>query len=503
MTTMTLDLSAVSRIETANVSDLSLDESILSSSGLPDLDAETLEKIRLSLIDEGPIEPLIVWARGEQMIVIDGAARFRLMREMGMSTCPIRLRESTGEAEAVAYRIKKNMTRRHMTLWMRARAAAESVLLNSAKRGNGKGNKWNEIEQIFGVKRDSVEKARDILDGKNNEPNEGDHEKLIAMLEERYVYKDSEGNEKTRSKKIHGAWCDVKRWTDVNAGKEKLPTNTLPICEPPKGVAQKPLKEIINQLHQMDWRDGLRMIPDESVDLIITSPPYHGIMEDYNGAFNECATFEEYLAWMNEGMAEFPRILKTGGLVCINCANITSHPNERSKQYRYAQTHETYRALTDAGLNYFDEICWDRKKSTGKPQAGGGNYPRLKSRKESIILCSKGVQKNRDTGYTYDLTDDERLEWSEDVWHIAIEKSPSRKGKHPFVFSEALPTRLIKLFSNPGALVLDPFCGSGSTCSAAAKLQRHFIGIDKDAGGVYLPHARQRVAEAQEVAVKK
>jgi len=106
-----------------------------------------------------------------------------------------------------------------------------------------------------------------------------------------------------------------------------------------------------------------------------------------------------------------------------------------------------------------------------------------------LVFAKEQFRLEQKKGET-DLTSEEFTALTRSVWTFPTESAA--KVGHPAPFPVELPRRLIKLYSWKGALVLDPFCGSGSTCVAAAQLGRLWIGVDTDPS--YVELARQRVA---------
>ena len=108
---------------------------------------------------------------------------------------------------------------------------------------------------------------------------------------------------------------------------------------------------------------------------------------------------------------------------------------------------------------------------------------------ENILVFAKGNKKLQYKGET-DLTKQEFIDWSLALWRFAPETRQKKFG-HPAMFPEELPKRCIKLFSWVGATVIDVFCGAGTTCKVAKKLNRNFIGFEIDKG--YFEIAKKRI----------
>jgi site-specific DNA-methyltransferase (adenine-specific) len=264
-------------------------------------------------------------------------------------------------------------------------------------------------------------------------------------------------------------------------------------------------RTIANRIYCADSRH-LDMIEDEVVDLVICSPPYN-VGKNYKD-HNDALPLEEYLALLRDVWAECKRVLRPGGRICVNVAGVDRQP------YLPLQSYITQQ-LIELGLLMRGEILWDKAASVGVSTAWGSwqspSNPTLRDVHEYIIVFCKdqfrlpaprspssrvalakqdgegGAQAKGET----DLTSEEFTALTRSIWSFPTE-SASKVG-HPAPFPVELPRRLIKLYSWKGGLVLDPFCGSGSTCVAASQLGRLWIGVDIDPH--YVGLAEKRVAE--------
>lgn len=214
-----------------------------------------------------------------------------------------------------------------------------------------------------------------------------------------------------------------------------------------------------------DSRD-LSFIPNKSVHLIITSPPYN-VGKDYE--LGESLEAWHYL--LEDVLYQCKRKLVDGGRLCINVANTWRKPYQPLHAYVIGMA-------DDLGLLMRGEIIWDKGASVGVSTAWGSwksaSNPTLRDVHEYILVFSKG-EWGRGKGDST-ITRDEFLEYTKSVWQFPTVSA--KKVGHPAPFPLELPERLIKLYSFAGDLVLDPFCGSGQTCIAAMKLERYYIGVD-------------------------
>ena len=210
-------------------------------------------------------------------------------------------------------------------------------------------------------------------------------------------------------------------------------------------------------------------LPDNSVHLMVTSPPYNVGKE-----YDDDLTLDEYLELLSRVFGEVYRKLVTGGRACINVTNIGRKP--------YIPLHAMVtEIMLDLGFLMRGEIIWDKSASGGGSCAWGSwmsaSNPVLRDYHEYILVFSKGSyskdksQMKRDT-----IERDEFIEWTRSVWTFPAVNA--KRIGHPAPFPVELPHRLINLYSYEGDVVLDPFCGSGTTALAAIKNNRNYICYD-------------------------
>jgi site-specific DNA-methyltransferase (adenine-specific) len=223
-------------------------------------------------------------------------------------------------------------------------------------------------------------------------------------------------------------------------------------------------------------------LPDCSVHLMVTSPPYN-VGKDYD----ENLSLDEYLAFLRRVWKEVHRVLVPGGRACVNIANLGRKP--------YIPLNGLIaRELIDLGFLMRGEIIWDKAASSSTSTAWGSwqsaSNPTLRDTHEYILVFSKGsFRRDKMDGRTSTISREEFLEFTKSVWEIPSESA--RKIGHPAPFPVDLPYRLIQLYTFSNEIVLDPFMGSGQTALAALKAGRHFVGYEIN--GEYLELARGRI----------
>jgi len=225
-------------------------------------------------------------------------------------------------------------------------------------------------------------------------------------------------------------------------------------------------------------------LPDDSVHLMVTSPPYN-VGKDYD----EDLTLEQYREFLKRVWKEVHRVLVPGGRACINIANLGRKP--------YIPIHAfIVEDMLDLGFLMRGEVIWDKASSAGSSTAWGSwlspTNPTLRDVHEYIIIFSKGVfgrkkVENREST----ISKDEFLEFTKSVW--TFPSVSARKVGHPAPFPIELPYRLIQLYTFEGEIVLDPFIGGGQTAIAAMKTDRHYIGYEINQE--YVKLAENRIGE--------
>jgi DNA modification methylase len=238
-------------------------------------------------------------------------------------------------------------------------------------------------------------------------------------------------------------------------------------------VQQTPSVEVIIP-SLTDWADKIYClssenmpVPDNSVALAFTSPPYN-VGKDYDVNL----TLEDYLGLIQRVGKDVYRVLKPGGRYVINIANLGRKP--------YIPMHSHfYRIHTEVGFLPMGEIIWQKGKGASGNCAWGSwksaRSPRLRDLHEYLIVLAKGSFSRPDKGES-DIESNEFMEATLSIWQIPPESA--KKVGHPAPFPVELAARVIKLYSYLEDVVLDPFVGAGTTCVAAKMLKRHFVGVD-------------------------
>jgi DNA modification methylase len=222
-------------------------------------------------------------------------------------------------------------------------------------------------------------------------------------------------------------------------------------------------------------------LPDNSIHLLVTSPPYN-VGKEYDADL----TLEEYISFLEHVWVECYRVLVPGGRACINIANLGRKP--------YLPLHIwVTECMLKIGYLMRGEVIWNKAASASSSTAWGSwksaTNPTLRDIHEYILIFSKASYKRAVPLHKENtISDEEFLEFTKSIWTFPAE--PASKVGHPAPFPIELPYRLIQLYSFKGDVVLDPFMGSGQTALAALKAGRHFVGYEINPDYVALAERR-------------
>ena len=233
------------------------------------------------------------------------------------------------------------------------------------------------------------------------------------------------------------------------------------------------------QLHQQDCITWMQSQPAESMDIILTSPPYNFDMP--YGTYRDDIT--DYRSWTAAWIAEVSRILRPRGRFIINIQPRFSH--------REPYHHWVHHAAESAGLLWYGERIWQKNSITNyRGAAGSMGIPSkiyLWYSTEYVQIFSKH-DVYRPTGRADSLiTIEEQVAWSRHhIWTIA----PARQRDHPAQMPAQLVERCLKLFARRGDVIYDPFAGAGTTMVVAQQLGLDSIGTEIDPNYCQLIHHR-------------
>ncbi|NHI93005.1 MAG: site-specific DNA-methyltransferase [Candidatus Lokiarchaeota archaeon] len=239
-------------------------------------------------------------------------------------------------------------------------------------------------------------------------------------------------------------------------------------------------KNLLNKIFCQDSRNMVN-IPDSCIHLMVTSPPYN-VGKEYDADLN----LNEYIGLLTDVFKETYRVLINGGRACINIANIGRKP--------YIPYHKfIIDIMQDIGFFMRGEIIWNKGAGAGVSTAWGSwlsaSNPTLRDIHEYILIFSKGKFSRKKNERENTIKKDEFLNYTKSVWDFPPESA--KKVGHPAPFPLELPYRCIQLYTFKDEIVLDPFCGVGTTALAALQSNRYFICMDKDP--IYVENAKKRI----------
>lgn len=233
-------------------------------------------------------------------------------------------------------------------------------------------------------------------------------------------------------------------------------------------VENKISKKDLNRLYAKS-SENMDEIPDNSIHLMITSPPYN-VGKDYDNDLS----LMEYEELLTNVFSQTYEKLVTGGRACINIANIGRKP--------YLPLHMiVIHIMLKLGFLMRGEIIWDKSASAGGSCAWGSwmsaSNPVLRDYHEYILIFSKeSYSKNKAQVKKDTISKEDFIQWTRSIWTFPA--ANAKRIGHPAPFPLELPHRLINLYSYKEDVVLDPFCGSGTTCLAAIENDRYYVGYD-------------------------
>lgn len=262
-----------------------------------------------------------------------------------------------------------------------------------------------------------------------------------------------------------------------------------------------------NYLDKVFYKNAQNMseLPDSTVDLVVTSPPYFNI-KDYskNGyqtsvhapknehQLGDAQDYKTFIGELLKVWQECERVLKPNGKLAINTplmpmkrADYSTHHNRHIFDLN-ADIQNSIINQDSTEMFLYDVYIWNRTNSTKKLMFGSYPYPRnfyVQNTSEFITIYVKGGKPinnlSHDTKERSKLTEAEWVEYTKQIWNIpGPNKSDVAFGTHSAIMPEEIVKRCVKLFTFVGDTVLDPFAGSGTTLKVAKEEERHFVGYE-------------------------
>lgn len=215
-------------------------------------------------------------------------------------------------------------------------------------------------------------------------------------------------------------------------------------------------------------------IPNNSVDLIITSPPYN--VDIHYNSHADNLTYDDYLEFTRKWIKKCFDLAKSEGRFLLNI------PLDKNKGGQKSVGADITKVAKDIGWKYHSTIIWNEGNISRRTAWGSymsASAPYVIAPVELILVLYKDSWKKTGGSRKNDITKQEFMDWTNGIWTFSGQ-SKKGAGGHPAPFPVELPKRCIKLFSFMGDTVLDPFLGSGSTLIASHLYGRKGIGVDID-----------------------
>lgn len=264
------------------------------------------------------------------------------------------------------------------------------------------------------------------------------------------------------------------------------------------------MEKLINTVINGDCIKVMSELPEKSIDLIVTSPPY-GVGIEYD-TFQDDLEFSQYKTFSNDWLREAYRVLKDDGRIALN---IPYEINRQDKGGRVFMAAELWKIMQSIGFNFFgivdlEEESPHRSKTTAWGSWMSPSAPYIYNPKECVILAYKKHHIKKVKGQPQweativeeggkekkKYTEEQKKEFIDLVygqWGYFADTKQMTKA----TFSMDIPNKAIKILTYKNDLVLDPFAGSGTTCVAAELNRRRWIGIELSPN--YCEVARKRI----------
>lgn len=437
----------------------------------PRSDYGNLEELQGSIRRDGQQEPLLVYEiEAGKFGIIDGARRLKAAQEMGSKQISCLIKKGLSEADAAHLSYVKNVERKTLSaieiaLHIKTMKDEFGYTLNELElKGYGSPGAISNKLKLLDLP-DKIQ--RQIKDGILTAGHGLALTKLRTREEQERMAKrvvDFDLTAKTTERRIE-RYLSKKRKSKKDSTKEIIPSNDVP------GVYFKDAR-------------NMSELPDKSVQLIVSSPPYGVGME-----FEKGMTFKELLTNVRDVMKESARVLSPGGIIALNVADIINFKgnNGKSDQKQIQLMGQLYQTpLRKDGIFLTDEIIWTKRPAWRKERYGTykettvhTSYRIFDNWEPVYIFRKKGEREipSEDIVLKSKLTREQWMVYVNGVWEI----EPCRNNQgHPCMYPDELVKRLIQMFSYVGDTVLDPFLGSGTTVKVARELGRVGIGYERE-----------------------
>jgi site-specific DNA-methyltransferase (adenine-specific) len=250
----------------------------------------------------------------------------------------------------------------------------------------------------------------------------------------------------------------------------------------------------VNKIYNEDCLETMKKMPDNFLDLTVTSPPYNcGI--DYD-SYDDNKDWQDYLMWVERWMSELYRVTKNSGRICIN---VLVEMGIEGNKRRVSPMVAFHQIIEKVGFKVFGMPMWTdshRVKYTAWGSWMKASSPYIYNPFEVIIVAYKGQWKKEHKGESTISKEDFMMGCS-GVWNLKTQTKQITKAN----FHEDLPSLCINLLSFKNDLVYDPFTGSGTTATVCVKSDRQYVGSEISSN--YFEIANKRIGEAIQDGIKQ
>lgn len=246
------------------------------------------------------------------------------------------------------------------------------------------------------------------------------------------------------------------------------------------------ISELNNMVIKGDSRIALSKLPEQSIDMIFTSPPYYNAKKEYS----EFNTYEDYLDFMRQVIRECSRVLMDGKFFIMNSSHVLVPRASRSESStRIPVPFDLHQIFMEEGYEFIDDIIWQKPEGAGWATGRGRRFSADRNpmqykavpvteyvmvyRKKPCVLIDNFIRKHPNQDIIKQSKIQDGYEKT-NVWYI----SPAHDKRHPAIFPLELAKKVIQYYSFENDVVLDPFGGIGTTAKASIELNRRFCSIE-------------------------
>lgn len=222
-----------------------------------------------------------------------------------------------------------------------------------------------------------------------------------------------------------------------------------------------------NQIYNIDCEKGIELLENNSINLMITSPPYN-VDLDYD-VYNDKKNYNEYILWLKNIFIKLKSKMTNDGRLCLNVGNLNNGSTPL--------TSDIIQFMKEIEYGVYTTIIWNKNHTSCRTAWGSWLSPSQPSFPTTFefILIFYNKSKKLIHKEESDLTKEEFINYTNPLWVI---KPVNKNNIHPAMFPKEIPYRLIKMFSYKNDVVLDLFNGSGTTCFTALELNRKCVGFE-------------------------